>query len=94
MSIKYDAVNFIWVRNFDEFTNYIKKNGLPEFISFDRDLKKGNGIDKSLEYQNGEDCAKWLVDYCKEHNEEIPNYFVHSANKNGQRNIPEILENK
>lgn len=91
---KYDDVNFIWVRNFDEFTNYIKKNGLPEFISFDRDLKKGNGIDKSLEYQNGEDCAKWLVDYCKEHNEEITNYFVHSANKNGQRNIPEILENK
>ena len=34
---QYD-VTFKWVKNIDEFSNYIMHNGLPEFISFDRDL--------------------------------------------------------
>ena len=90
---KYD-VDFVWCHNFDEFTEYIEKNGLPEFISFDRDLKKGNKIPKGLEYPDGEDCAKWLRDYCKKKGLKLPKYFVHSANKNGQRNIPEIFGDK
>ena len=87
---KYD-VSFIWCRNYDEFTKHIEKNGLPEFISFDRDLKKGNKIPKGTDYPDGEDCAKWLKDYCKKHGKKLPKYFVHSANKNGQINIPQIL---
>ena len=87
---KYD-VSFIWCRNYDEFTKHIEKNGLPEFISFDRDLKKGNKIPKGSDYPDGEDCAKWLKDYCKKHGKKLPKYFVHSANKNGQINIPQIL---
>lgn len=90
---KYD-VDFVWCRNFDEFTDYIKKNGLPEFISFDRDLKKGNKISKGTDYPDGEDCAKWLVDYCKKNHKKLPKYFVHSANRNGQINIPQILGDK
>ena len=90
---KYD-VDFVWCRNFDEFTDYIKKNGLPEFISFDRDLKKGNKIPKGTDYPDGEDCAKWLVDYCKKNHKKLPKYFVHSANRNGQINIPQILGDK
>ena len=87
---KYD-VSFIWCRNYDEFTKHIEKNGLPEFISFDRDLKKGNKIPKGTDYPDGEDCAKWLKDYCRKHGKKLPKYFVHSANKNGQINIPQIL---
>ena len=87
---KYD-VSFIWCRNYDEFTKHIEKNGLPEFISFDRDLKKGNKIPQGTDYPDGEDCAKWLKDYCKKHGKKLPKYFVHSANKNGQINIPQIL---
>lgn len=90
---KYD-VDFVWCHNYDEFTDYIKKNGLPEFISFDRDLKKGNKILKGTDYPDGEDCAKWLVDYCKKNHKKLPKYFVHSANKNGQRNIPQIFGDK
>lgn len=90
---KYD-VEFIWCHNFDEFTQYIEKNGLPEFISFDRDLKKGNKIPKGSEYPDGEDCAKWLRDYCKKKGLKLPKYFVHSANKNGQINIPQIFGDK
>lgn len=87
-------VSFIWCRNYDEFTEHIEENGLPEFISFDRDLKKGNQIPKGTDYPDGEDCAKWVKDYCRKHGENLPKYFVHSANKNGQINIPRILEDK
>ena len=30
--------NWVVVKNYDEFRNYIEKNGLPDFISFDHDL--------------------------------------------------------
>ena len=33
------------VRTFDDFITYIRKNGLPDFISFDNDL----GLDKNGE---------------------------------------------
>lgn len=76
-------VDFVWVRNFEEFTGYILKNGLPQFISFDHDL--GAGLQKGL------DCAKWLVEYCRKNNKKLPQYYVHSANPNGQREINRLL---
>ena len=83
--LKSNNVNFIWVKNFDEFTNFILNNGLPQFISFDHDL--GAGLKK------GYDCAKWLIDYCIETNSNLPQFYVHSANPNGQREINGILNN-
>ena len=79
---KYD-ISFVWVRNFEEFKRYILKNGLPPFISFDHDL--GAGLPKGL------DCAKWLIKYCRENNKNLPRFFVHSANPNGQREINTLL---
>ncbi|WP_350324738.1 cyclic-phosphate processing receiver domain-containing protein [Empedobacter falsenii] len=39
--------------DYDDFVNYINRNGLPDFISFDHDL----GLRKT-----GYDCAKfWLI---------------------------------
>ena len=80
---KYD-VDFIWVKNFDEFTNFILDNGLPQFVSFDHDL--GAGL------QKGAVCAKWLVEYCKKNGKKLPMFYVHSANPNGQREINGILK--
>lgn len=46
------------VRSFNEFIEYIKKNGLPHFISFDNDL----GLDDKGEVApDGYAAAKWLV---------------------------------
>ena len=46
------------VRSYDEFVNYIHKNGLPDFISFDNDL----GLDQHGEIApDGYAAAKWLV---------------------------------
>ena len=81
--MKSTDVDFVWVKNFDEFKNFIMSNGIPEFVSFDHDL--GKGLPKGL------DCAKWLVKYCEKNNINLPKFYVHSANPNGQREINALL---
>lgn len=99
------------VRNYDEFVQYIEKNGLPDLISFDHDLadehyedlfsdpnwsKSNDDIElKYEEYREktGLDCAKWLVEYCRENKLKLPIFFVHSANPVGRRNIEDYLHN-
>jgi hypothetical protein len=78
-----------WAKSYDEFVNYIKKNGLPDFISFDHDL----GDYKNGKEYTGYDCAKWLVNYCLDNNLDLPEYNVHSANSVGKENIERLLEN-
>ena len=72
------------VYNYEDFVEYITQNGLPDFISFDHDL----GEDES-----GYDCAKYLVEYCIEHNLSLPKFSVHSQNPVGKENIERLLNN-
>lgn len=94
------------VRNYDEFVEYITKNGLPTHVSFDHDLADehyddsmyGGQADYDRMYQEfkektGLDCAKWLVDYCMDNNQKLPEYSVHSMNPAGGKNILEYLNN-
>lgn len=77
-----------WVKSYKEFVDWITVNGLPDAICFDHDLgKMPNG--KEL---NGYDCAKWLVEYCMDHECDIPKYNVHSSNPAGKDNIVGYLE--
>ena len=77
---QYD-VTFKWVKNIDEFSNYIMHNGLPEFISFDRDLTPtGWKRTHTEEVPDGLACIKWLKRYCAENNLQLPKCYVHSAN--------------
>ena len=51
-----------------------------------------------LDYDNikektGLDCAKFLVEYCADENQPLPEYLVHSANPVGKKNIESFLEN-
>lgn len=96
------------VRNYDEFINYILKNGLPSVISFDNDLADEHYVpseywdnyDLSKEFQEsqsyrektGNDCAKWLLEYCYENNLKLPQCMVHSANPVGADNIRKTLK--
>jgi len=98
-----------WVLNFDEFTQYITKYGLPSAISFDHDLADEHytpemywhDYNVSKEYQEsrnytektGKDCANWLVNYCLDNNLNLPKWFVHSANPVGADNIKYLLIN-
>lgn len=72
------------VYSYEEFVDYLEREGLPDFISFDHDL----GEDLS-----GYDCAKYLVEYCLEHQLPLPDYQVHSQNPVGKENIERLLEN-
>jgi hypothetical protein len=98
--------NVIWVKNFDDFVNYIKFKGIPDMISFDHDLgedvakervlggmSKRQARIKKRETKSGYDCAKWLVDYCLDNETPIPHFVVHSANPVGAENIRRLLNN-
>jgi hypothetical protein len=76
--------DFVWITNYNEFTEHIILNGMPEFISFDHDLGVG---------YSGYDCAKWLVEYCLDNDLDLPDYKVHSMNPVGKNNIESLLEN-
>lgn len=76
-------LKFTWVKNIEEFKNYILTNGLPDLVSFDHDL--GRGLSK------GSECAQWLFSYCKENGLQMPKWFAHSANSNGRAAIESIL---
>lgn len=96
--------SWIIVRNYNEFVEWVEKNGLPEWVSFDHDLadehyKEGAksefqefGYNKVTE-KTGYDCANWLIDYCIKYNLQFPNYLVHSFNTVGKKNIHFIIEN-
>lgn len=100
--------DWVIVRNFHQFVNYIQKYGLPDYISFDHDL----GIEHTKYYFNngghasppdplkadfkektGYDAAKWLVDFCVENEKSLPLWHVHSHNPVGSENIRTYLRN-
>lgn len=88
--------DWIIVRNYYEFCNYIQKFGLPDFISFDHDLADEHYMDvdnSEYEEKTGYECAKWLVDWCLENSLSLPKFVVHSANPIGKQNIESYLNN-
>ena len=99
LSKHYD-INFVWVKNIYQFINYIKNNGVPQFVSFDHDLNNrggGEGLsDEQKLNNNGVNCAKWLVNYCKQMGQSLPKFYVHSANPKHGPEINRVLtsENK
>jgi len=102
----YGEGDVVWVKNFDEFVNHIKFEGIPDMISFDHDLgedvakervlggmSKRQARIKKRETKSGYDCTKWLVDYCLDNEIPIPHFVVHSANPVGAENIRGLLNN-
>lgn len=73
-----------WVKNYEEFCKFIVENGLPDIICFDHDLS---------EEKSGYDCAKFVVNYCQEHNLDIPTYDIQSSNNVGKENIRSLMNN-
>lgn len=77
------------VRTYDEFVEYIEKNGLPKFISFDNDL----GLDQNGEIaKDGYAAAKWLV-YNSGLDLRNLKFSVHSANPVAAEQIRGLLKN-
>jgi hypothetical protein len=76
------------VRDYNDFIEWITKNGLPDFISFDHDLAD---IQNNTE-KTGYECAKWLVDYCLDNNLGCPKFYCHSMNPVGRDKIKGLLD--
>lgn len=99
--------DWIVVKHYFEFCEYIRENGLPYLISFDHDLADAHYNNKFQEgeidynsedfnknyFKTGYHCAQWLTEYCQENNKELPEYFVHSMNPVGVINIKNLLNN-
>lgn len=98
--------DWVILRNYPEFTGWINKHGLPEFVSFDHDLADGhyhqNMQEGVLDYgskdfssddfnKTGYHCAMWMVEYCLEREVPIPRWDVHSMNPVGAKNIRDLL---
>ena len=90
------------VRSYDEFVRTIELNGLPHRASFDHDLSDSHYPNRETEGQpidytqhtekTGYACAMWLIDYCLRNKiEELPEWYVHSANPVGRKNIEQLL---
>jgi len=88
---------FIVVRNYSEAIHWMRKNGCPDYISFDHDLGFTRLLrDKDPSELNGYDIAKWMVeqDINAKGNwfAEKFSYVVHSANPIGAANIIGLLD--
>ena len=79
---KDEEVDVVWVKDYNEFVEYITENGLPDGICFDNDLGK------KLE---GYDCAKWLTEYCLDNKKPLPKYSIQSDNCAAYENITSLF---
>lgn len=94
---------WVVVRSYDEFVNYIEQNGLPEIISFDHDLADEHYNDAMYEgddsykklyetfrEKTGYDAAKWLIRFCD--GKKLPQCVCHSMNPAGRANINNLFQ--
>lgn len=95
------AWEWIVVRSYDEFCDYISKHGLPYIVSFDHDLadehypwNNEDGLPRYDRYKEktGYDAAKWMCYYCTNQGLRLPKVVVHTMNPIGKENIEKFIE--
>jgi len=95
----YKELEWIIVRNYEDFISYIKEHGIPAAISFDHDLGFDLFLEKDYEdydpdnEKTGLDCAHWLTNYCLDNDLEVPQkIYIHTNNAGGALNIKAEFE--
>jgi hypothetical protein len=82
---------WIIARDYFQFINIINNHfDSIELISFDHDICSFDQDGKEL---TGKDAANYLIDYCMDHQKHLPDWFVHSDNNSGNKNIRQLLIN-
>lgn len=95
--VLFRTLDWVIVRNYEEFVDYIEKNGLPKLVSFDHDLADAHydpaTWTESFQYheKTGYECAKWLIEYIHDLKLELPEFLCHSANPVGKERILHAL---
>ena len=85
------ANNWFIVRSYQDFVQAVKDNfDNIQFISFDHDI---DSYTKDGSELTGKDAADWLVEYCMDNGKTLPDWFVHSDNTGGNKNIRQLLIN-
>ena len=85
------ANNWVIARDYHQFVDILKNNfDHINFISFDHDISSYDIDEKEL---TGKDAAEFLINYCMDNNKQLPDWFVHSDNTGGNRNIRQLLTN-
>jgi hypothetical protein len=90
------------VRSHGQFIKWIETNCVPDLVSFDYDLADVEELKEELPIEEwfsldenrvwtGLDCAKYLLNYCKENNIKFPDYIIHSVNPDGVEKIKKLL---
>jgi hypothetical protein len=100
--IELPQVNWVIVRNYNEFLKIITENGLPQFCSLDHDLAfpehYRSVIDcRPIDYDSykektGYHACKWLIEYCLERKLPLPVCFIHTLNPVGRQNIQSLID--
>jgi hypothetical protein len=102
-----DNDDWVVVRTYEDFVQTIEEKGLPDVVSFDHDLDEehirhyykvteSTGVIEygNLKVKTGKHCAEYLVQQCKaQQPKNLPEVFIHSANKWGVKEIRKVLEN-
>lgn len=105
----FDCDQVVWVKDYNEFVEWITQNDLPAFMSLDHDLSPDHYVPKEYwgnkqaedkwiaeqasKEKTGMDCVKWLVDYCNLNRKRLPLTVVHSFNTSGRENMRAYLSN-
>ncbi len=103
----YRTKEWIVAKSHKEFVEIVQAKGLPKLISFDHDLADqhysimtpmtGEGTEEfykaAYQEETGYHTAQWLVDYCLDNKQELPDFLVHSQNPVGAENIEKLLLN-
>jgi hypothetical protein len=97
--IELPNLEYITVKNYEEFVSYITANGLPNFVAFDHDLCEEHYncavTQEMYDYGSiptGLECAKFLVEYCVTNKYKLPEFIIHSANPAGVTRIQNYLD--
>lgn len=96
--IKLPTVEWLIVRNYEEFRNTIVSKGIPTFVTYDHDLSDQHYQpittlnQNNIEYhkyreKTGYECAQFLVNQCMNKAIKHPRFAVHSMNPVGRQNI-------
>lgn len=90
-------LNWVIVRNYEEFVKVVEADGIPEVVCFDHDLCEEHYVDgfqgeaktEGYREKTGYDCAKFLAQKIRD---ELPNecaveIVLHSMNPAGRKNM-------
>lgn len=93
---RYLKLEWIIVRDYDQFVKAIESRGIPQLVTYDHDLAEShynpetwNDTSGYLE-KTGLECAKYLINQLD--GVKHPEYIVHSMNPVGKKNIINAIE--